>query len=108
MNKIILLTLSILATSVNAQSTGPREIKQVGCHLNDSTCYVTLDKSVGPDSCNSTSIRWNKDHSDSGKETLSLIMAAAASGNKVSFEISDECYINQKTFPTFYYINVYF
>lgn len=54
----------------------------------DGTCYVTLDIPVGPSNCHSSSIRWNKDHSDSGKETLSLLIAASAAGKRVNFYVS--------------------
>lgn len=84
-------------------STGWREISEIGCHLNDGTCYVSLDINVGPSNCHGSSVRWNKEHSDSGKETLSLLMAASAAGKKVNFYISDSCY---GAFPTFNYMSV--
>ncbi|HIF9111852.1 TPA: hypothetical protein ACX6SN_002058 [Photobacterium damselae] len=96
---IFLSPLSHAATG----GTGWRDITEIGCHLNDGTCYVSLDIPVGPTNCHSNSVRWNKDHSDSGKETLSLLMAASAAGKKVNFHISDSCY---GAFPTFNYMSV--
>ncbi|WP_419243679.1 hypothetical protein ACN08P_09000 [Photobacterium leiognathi subsp. mandapamensis] len=99
----LLVIFSSSSYSASTGATGWREISEIGCHLGDGTCYVTLDIPVGPSNCNSSSIRWNKDHSDSGKETLSLLIAASAAGKKVNFYVSGNCYGN---FPTFLYMSV--
>ncbi|BCL73243.1 exported hypothetical protein [Vibrio nigripulchritudo MADA3029] len=107
MKRLIQLTMisSMLLTSnvALAKSSGWRDIKEIGCHLNDGTCYANLDAAVGPAKCNSTSIRWNKDNAASGKETLSLLMTASAAGKKVRFNVVDTCY---GIYPTFNYIVV--
>ncbi|WP_155400613.1 hypothetical protein [Vibrio nigripulchritudo] len=107
MKRLIQLTMisSMLLTSnvALAKGSGWRDIKQIGCHLNDGTCYATLDTTVGPAQCRSSSIRWNKDTAASGKETLSLLMTASTAGKKVSFNVVDTCYGN---YPTFNYIVV--
>ncbi len=102
----ILLSIFFSSSSYSASTggTGWREISEIGCHLNDGTCYVTLDIPVGPSNCHNHSIRWNKNNSDSGKETLSLLMAASAAGKKVTFYVSDSCYDGYH--PTFTYMIV--
>ena len=87
-----------------SEATGPIEINSIGCHLDNSTCYVYVSDSYGPAECNSSSIRWSKDNTTSGKETLSLLMTAFAAGKMVNFNITDTCY---NAYPTFNYINVY-
>ena len=105
--KVIFTCLFLLFTFANvdpARSNIHRHIMEIGCHLNDGTCYVTIDgEQVGPESCKSTSIRWNKETSVSGKETFSLLMTAFAAGHLVQFRVLDSCY---ESYPTFSYIKV--
>ena len=101
----IFATVLFASTKVLAVNTGPVEINSIGCHLNDGTCYVYITDSFGPESCHRNSIRWNKDTANSGKETLSMLLAAFAASKKVNFSVSDTtCY---GSYPTFNFINVY-
>ncbi len=104
--KITIFTLlSMVAVNSHAVGSGYRFINNIGCHLNDGTCYVYVDgDAVGPTDCSSNSIRWNKDNANSGKETLSLLMTAAIARKKVNFQISNSCYKYQAGYPTFTYI----
>ncbi len=103
---VIGILLITLPSAVFADTnSGSREIQQIGCHLNDGTCYVYIDgAAVGPSQCNNTSLRWNKDSANSGTEMLSLLMAAFAAGKKVNFRVVDTCY---GSYPTFSFINIY-
>lgn len=104
--KYTLVIFSLFNIPFSYSATGDsgwRDISHIGCHLNDGTCYVSLDIDVGPAECSSNSIRWNKDNAASGKEIFSLLMAASAANKKVSFHISEQCYGN---FPTFSYMSV--
>ncbi|GLQ75931.1 hypothetical protein [Vibrio penaeicida] len=103
MKRLFTLSVLLMTSHFATASSGWREITQLGCHLNDGTCYATLDTAVGPSKCRSTSIRWNKDNAASGKETLSLLMTASAAGKKVRFNVVEQCYGN---YPTFNYIVV--
>ena len=104
---LYVLGVFFLSNVALAEHTGKRNINDIGCHLNDGTCYVSITGDpVGPSSCHSRSVRWNKD-SHSGKETLSLLMTAFTAGKQAGFYISDSCYSRQPHFPTFRYINVY-
>ena len=101
----IALFLFTISKNSIAESSGLREIERIGCHLSDSTCFVEISGNpVGPESCRSTSIRWNNDSAANGKEMLSLLMAAFAAGKQVNFNIVGSCY---GTYPTFSYINIY-
>lgn len=82
----------------------PVEIESIGCHLGNSTCYVYLADICGPTVCKLRSICWDKDNTVSGKEGLSLLMAAFSSSKKVVFSISYQC---SEGYPTFNYINVF-
>lgn len=75
----------------------------MGCHLNDKTCYVILDGApFGPESCMSTWVRWREDAAN-GKAALALLTSAFLSEKKVRFHLSDTCFANQPTYPTFMY-----
>ncbi|WP_444890828.1 hypothetical protein [Microbulbifer sp. DLAB2-AA] len=101
---ISLISILLLPSLVSATTTtGYLEIEKIGCHLNDSTCYVYVNESVGPAECNKTSIRWNKDDNVSGKEALSLLTAAHFAGKKVQFNLLDSCY---GAYPTFAWYNI--
>lgn len=81
-----------------------KEIESIGCHLNDDTCYVIVNgDAVGPSECPSNSIRWKKDSSVSGKETLSLLTAAFMANKRVHFNITNTCI---GKYPTFSYFSV--
>ncbi|APD95717.1 hypothetical protein BM523_17900 [Alteromonas mediterranea] len=100
----LFLLSSLLIWSADAQSVELKEIKSIGCHLNDDTCYVTVSgTAVGPSQCNSKSLRWRKDASVSGKETLSLLTTAFVTQKKVHFNIVESCIGN---YPTFNYFSV--
>jgi hypothetical protein len=107
--KYLVVAVFLFSTGfTNAESTGKRQIISMGCHTHDATCYVSISgAAVGPQSCSSTSLRWNKDEAASGKETFSLLLAAFAGDKSVSFKVSDQCYVNQNSFPTFRYLSVH-
>ena len=102
---ISLISFSLVARIAHPSvDSGPRDILKMGCHLNDSTCYVYVSGDpVGNDNCRSTSIRWDKQKAINGKETLSLLMMAFTSKKKVRFRIVTQCY---GKYPTFSYINI--
>ena len=88
--------------------SGYRYIINMGCHINDNTCYVYVSgAAVGPStSCTSTSIRWNRGASPNGESTLELLKSALISHKLVNFEISSYCYPLQNNYPTFDWIQV--
>ncbi len=110
--RMTMTLLSVLALSVpgvaSAADTGPRDILDIGCHLFDNTCYVTVSgDAVGPASCRTNSIRWNSQSSPGGKNALSLLTAAFLAGKKVNFSVPDtSCYADQPFQPTFSYFAV--
>lgn len=81
-------------------------INKIGCHLNDPTCYIYIDQSVGPADCSANSIRWNKKTSESGKEALSLLLAAHMAGKQVDMAVSEACFSNNPKYPTFVHFSV--
>ncbi len=100
----VFLVASSLLNSANSQGFELKEIKSIGCHLNNDTCYVTVSGSaVGSAQCNSKSLRWRKDANISGKETLSLLTTAFIAGKKVHFNITESCLGN---YPTFNYFTI--
>ncbi|MBB5211999.1 hypothetical protein [Microbulbifer hydrolyticus] len=103
--KKILVLIALVATNFSfaGQDSGSVSISKIGCHLEDSTCYVHIDKVVGPVDCSSSSVRWDKDASKGGNAALTLLTAAYFAGKKVQFNISDSCY---GKYPTFHYFNV--
>jgi hypothetical protein len=100
------MVLVSAAGEARASGTGPRQIRSIGCHLVDNTCYVEISGgNVGPTGCQSTSLRWNQKADGNGQSILSLLTAAFQSGKAVSFEIRDTaCYLYQPLYPTFTYI----
>ncbi|WP_444930373.1 hypothetical protein ACJJIF_00855 [Microbulbifer sp. SSSA002] len=101
---ITLIAIGLSKNALSAGSSGDVTINKIGCHMNDATCYAYLDQTVGPDSCNSNSIRWSRD-ADSGQETLTLLTAAFLAGKKANFNVLDTCFQNG-IYPTFSYFNV--
>lgn len=107
MRKMIFISVAFFGASVSAAgslgNTNAMEISSIGCHVDKKVCYVYIDAKYGPETCSSVSLRWNKDSSVSGKETLSLLMMAFASGKRVRFNISDACL---GSYPTFNYFSI--
>ena len=81
-------------------NTGWRTLTSFGCHLNDGTCYFSVDgAAVGPAECLKTNIRFNTKTSENGDTWSSLILAAYLAGKKVHLNIAG-CY---GAYPTFSY-----
>nr|VFK21079.1 MAG: hypothetical protein BECKLFY1418C_GA0070996_10852 [Candidatus Kentron sp. LFY] len=105
---IIMIALLLPIAASAAYHTGVRNIVNMGCHNVDNTCYVTISgSSIGPSSCNSTSIRWNEKYDANGKSVLALLTAAFLAGKRASFAISDSCYQYQNNYPTFTYFFIH-
>ena len=97
-------SIFLLSASIGATGSGYRTIEGIGCHLNNNTCYVYISGDpVGPVNCRSTSIRRDKETTNSGKELYSTLLAAAMAEKRVGFNISNECY---GSYPTFNYVDV--
>jgi hypothetical protein len=78
----------------------------MGCHLNNTTCYINVNEPVGiPGECKGKSVRWVKD-AINGKEILSMFLAAQMANKKVGLFISNECFSGTGNYPTFNYMSV--
>ncbi|MFY0563292.1 hypothetical protein ACN28E_05565 [Archangium lansingense] len=109
MNRAMLLSAVVVALALPGQAqatgTGLRTITNIGCHLNNNTCWVDISGSaVGPANCRATSIRFNIT-APNGKNIFSLMTAAFLAGKQVSFELPDTCYVDQPIYPTLTYMN---
>lgn len=104
---VALITIPLIALSNSGSASEPwsKKINRVGCHLHDTTCFVYIDGgAVGPESCKSNSLRWNRETAPNGEEILSLLMMAFAADKSVEFNVSSStCY---GAYPTFSYIRV--
>lgn len=90
--------------SLNASEVVNREILDMGCHLNDNTCYVTLSgEAVGPEGCKAINVRWNESSTANGKNILALLTTAFVAEKNVKLRITDSCY---GIYPTFDYITI--
>ena len=95
--------ISIIAVNGNcAAGNADLKIEQVGCHLSSDICYVYVDKIVGPSSCESNSVRWQRS-TEGSKEVLSLLTAAFVAKKLVVMRISDSCI---GTYPTFSFVTL--
>ncbi|MBU2714207.1 hypothetical protein [Zooshikella harenae] len=105
---VFLVPLIFLSTSfAEAEEPSWTQIKSVGCHTTDTTCFVEISGNfVGPSACKSNSLRWNRKTSPNGNATLSLLTTAFAAGNLVSFQVAEECYQDQPNYPTFRWFNI--
>ncbi|MBR9910450.1 MAG: hypothetical protein GYB33_08895 [Gammaproteobacteria bacterium] len=92
---------SVLAAGMSGWS----QINKIGCHVNDSTCYMIISKAVGPYECASKSLRWDSS-SAGGRQTLSLLTEAFMQRKEASFYIPDSCYNEDPRYPTFDYFSV--
>ena len=105
MKAIAIAILLIISNNLlSAETSGWRNILDLGCHDFDGTCYVTLDGApvTGSPGCSSNSIRWNAQSDINGKSTLAIMMMANATGSKVSI-YTDKCYPAQAAFPQLTY-----
>lgn len=101
--KFVLLILSLLPVAAYAGTpSGDRNILNIGCHNTNTTCFVQISgASVGPGACSSTSIRWDVEGDANGMVALTHLTTAFIAGKMVSFQISDSCFANQSSYPTF-------
>ena len=110
MNRALLLSSIIATLALPGQSlagyTGLRTITNVGCHLNDTTCWVEIaGPAVGPEICRNNNLRFST-NSPNGKNILSLVTAAFLAGKQVNLNFPDTtCYADQSPFPTIYWLN---
>jgi hypothetical protein len=76
------------------------KITKIGCHINTSMCYVYLEESITSDICSSTnSLRWGSDAGFNMAALYSTLLAAHATGKKVTFGGAGEvCYRNYASF----------
>ncbi len=83
-----------------------RNIEAIGCHLNDKTCYITVDEKVGlQGECFGTSVRWYSD-AINGKETFSMFLAAKMANKEIALYVKDGCFDGGGNYPTFSYMSV--
>ena len=92
-------------TVTDVTGTGPRYIQEIGCHLTDKTCFVTISGgAVGASPCVSNSIRWRED-APNGQSILALLTSAFSDQKRVNFAVfNDSCFTPQPQYPTFWYI----
>ena len=80
--------------------TGPVGIEEIGCFSYEATCFVTLKYEYGPEACRKSSLWWDQS-SIGGEAVVSILTSARATGRKVVFHISKNCYLDH---PTFEYV----
>lgn len=107
--KFLLLSTALVLGVIgdaSAENTGPRTVLDIGCHLHDTTCYVTVSgTAVGPSACRATNIRWSAGLPN-GKSVLALLTAAFAAGNSVNITVDDGACFGQAGFPALLYLTV--
>lgn len=103
----MLLSFFLSNTGMSAESSGFRNITDLGCHNGDGTCYISLDGApvTGASGCSSNSIRWDSRNDANGKATLALMMMAKSLNLKVLVYTSS-CYPLQPAFPQIQYVNI--
>lgn len=105
----VIVVVGSLASSVvlACEHSGPRSILNIGCHVDGSVCYMTLEGApVGAASCMSTNIRWGG-ADQAGRTTLSLMYGAFLAGKKVDLCVDTTgCFAAQPAFPTFHWYYV--
>jgi hypothetical protein len=107
MKTLVPLFFMFLSINLSAESSGKREITLVGCHNYDNTCFLSLaGDPVGPEECQSNSVRWNKKNDPNGEATLTLATSAFYAGKKVTVYLANSCYADQPKYPTPLYISV--
>ncbi|WP_103654236.1 hypothetical protein [Agarilytica rhodophyticola] len=96
--------LLIFSTSFSAfAAVQTKYIKDVGCHINRTTCFVYIEGTISSACANNDgSFRWNGTSDTNGNAILSILLAAQASGKQVTFGESG-CFEN---FPTFNYATI--
>jgi hypothetical protein len=112
MKRLFILAVFLLGLSglvYGAQSSGYRNIVDMGCHNSDGTCYILVDGSpvTGAAGCSSNSLRWDARSDPNGRSTLALLMMAKSQGLRVSAYVSS-CYALQPIYPQIQYINIEF
>lgn len=82
------------SASTEAAGTGGfRRVIDIGCHYNDTWCFVTLEGAAfGPASCLSNEFRFDSSGAG-GKNFYAAMLMAFSTGRGVSVELSDTaCY----------------
>ena len=104
-----LFSVHSLANEAAQDVVGVQELSilGIGCHLKDSTCYITVDKSVGiVGECFGNSIRWNKSEIN-GQEILSMYLASSMAGKRVKISVHpSSCFNGNGRYPTFNYMSI--
>ncbi|WP_218417929.1 hypothetical protein [Alteromonas lipotrueae] len=99
--KYIIVILTFLISSKTLATTGEtgwRSIENFGCHLNDGTCYFTIDgQHVGNSECTNNNIRFSRKSSQNGEFWASMLLAAHMANKKISLNI-EGCYGKYPTF----------
>jgi len=98
----VLMVTAIYAGTSYAEETVERDIITMGCHKENGNCFMEINgEPVGPSECIANSVRFNILSDKNAEASFTLLSAAFFSGKKVRFTISDQCYSQQNTFPTF-------
>jgi len=110
--KSCLLALSVLFLffpfAALGEGTSWRNVLDVGCHMNDGTCFALLDGAPVGESfgCASKQVRWSVD-AHMGKHHLSMMLLALKTGGTARVNLSG-CYAQRNVegvqpWPTFSY-----
>ena len=83
--------------------TGGIPIQEIGCYLNKSVCFVSLEADYGPMACAERDLYLDYQNSPNGSEVLSIIISSYVMDSMVNFYISEECY---EGYPTFNYVTL--
>jgi hypothetical protein len=104
----VLVLVLVLPGQASAANTGLRTITNLGCHLNDDTCWVNFTgDAAGPAQCRTTEARFSAG-SPGGKNLLALLTGAFLSGKQVNFGVHDTtCYPANSAYPTLEWINFF-
>ena len=106
--RLAIACVVVLGTAGTASAqegwTGPRQVTNVGCHLNDGTCWAKLTGATfGPAACDQfAEVRWNQLTTANGRAWLTLFTAAQATGTSVHVYVQG-CFASQPQYPTFIY-----
>lgn len=99
----------LLATSpLSAAEVTERNLTSIGCQKEKGICSVQLNGDpVGNRNCVSNILQFNTTADKNADAVLSLLTAAFFAGKKVRFDVSEQCFQNDRapTFESFMVIN---
>ncbi|GAA6167893.1 hypothetical protein [Sessilibacter corallicola] len=103
---LVFVSLCLITVNINAAPSFNAKVLRVGCHADQNTCFVYIDRDTPETQCTNDprSIRWDGLNIKNAQSILSIFLVAQSSEKTVTFgRPTDVCFDN---YPSFNWVDL--